>query len=184
MAPGVGTCIFSITLLNMATPLMLSICVGTAAVLLSSASPAGLLPTALKIARRQPLAFAKVSLTLRLLPLVATPQLAREAFFSEDLPSDQLLDYWRQMQDESFMAYLDMIALDLPQPAKVKTPLLVLGVARDNMLDPREIEATARAYNTGCEIIPDVAHNSMLELRWQSVAERILVWLEKQRSSQ
>src|SRR5512141_2352509 len=42
-----------------------------AAVLLSSPSPAGLLPTALRIARRRPLAFAKVSLTLSLLPLVA-----------------------------------------------------------------------------------------------------------------
>ena len=69
------------------------------------------------------------------------------------------------------MTYLDMVALDLPKPAKVRTPLLVLGVARDNMLKPSEIEATARAYNTQAEIISDVAHNSMLELRWQAVAE-------------
>ena len=75
------------------------------------------------------------------------------------------------------MAFLDMVALDLPKPGKVKTPLLVLGAARDNMIRPREIEATARAYNTKAEIIPDVAHNSMLEIRWQSVAERILAWL-------
>ena len=71
-----------------------------------------------------------------------------------------------------------MVALDLPKPAKVKTPLLVVGVARDNMIAPREIEATARAYNTQAVIIPDVAHNSMLDPRWQSVAERILVWLK------
>ena len=79
----------------------------------------------------------------------------------------------------SYMAFLDMVALDLPKPAKVKTPLLVLGVGRDNMLKPSEIEATARAYNTQAEIIPDVAHNSMLEPGWQAVAERILVWLNK-----
>ncbi len=78
------------------------------------------------------------------------------------------------------MAFLDMVALDLPKPAKVKTPLLVLGVARDNMLKPGEIEATARAYNTQSEIIADVAHNSMLEPGWQAVAERILVWLKEQ----
>jgi hypothetical protein len=47
------------------------------------------------------------------------------------------------------------------------------------MLKPREIEATARAYHTQSEIIPDVAHNSMLERRWQTVAERILVWLRE-----
>ena len=61
----------------------------------------------------------------------------------------------------------------------IKTPLLVLGVARDNMLKPGEIEATARAYNTQAEIIDDVAHNSMLEQNWQAVAERILVWLKE-----
>jgi pimeloyl-ACP methyl ester carboxylesterase len=75
------------------------------------------------------------------------------------------------------MALLDMVALDRPQPEKVKTPLLVLGVGHDNMLNPREIEATAWAYHTQAEIIPDVAHNSMLDPRWQSVAERILAWL-------
>jgi len=149
------------------------------AVLLSSAPTAGFLPAALRIARRHPFIFAKVNLTFSLFPLVATPSLAREAFFSDDLADEQLLEYWKQMQDESFMAFLDMVALDLPKPAKVKTTLLVLGVARDNMLKPGEIEATARAYNTQSEIIADVAHNSMLEPGWQAVAERILVWLKE-----
>ena len=55
--------------------------------------------------------------------------------------------------------------------------MLVLGAARDNMLSPGEIKATAWAYHTRAEIIPGVAHNSMLERNWQAVADRILVWL-------
>jgi pimeloyl-ACP methyl ester carboxylesterase len=153
-----------------------------AAVLLSSASPAGLLLTAIRTARRQPWVFAKVNLTMSLLPFIATPQLVGEAFFSDDLPEEQLLEYWKQTQDDSFMAFLDMVALDLPKPEKVKTPLLVLGAARDNMIGPREIEATARAYHTKAEIIPDVPHNSMLDPHWQSVAERILVWLNERQA--
>ncbi len=152
-----------------------------AAVLLSSPSPTGLLPTAMRMARRYPLVFAKVNLTLSLLPLITAPKLAREAFFSEDLPDEQFLEYWKQMQDDSFAAFVDMVALDLPKPAKVKTPLLVLGAARDNMIGAREIEATAQAYNTQAEIIPDVAHNSMLDPRWPRVAERILGWLNENR---
>ena len=74
---------------------------------------------------------------------------------------------------------LDMVALDRPKAMKVKTRLLILGAARDDMLRPGEIEATARAYHTRCEIIPDVAHNSMLEARWETVAERILMWLRE-----
>jgi alpha-beta hydrolase superfamily lysophospholipase len=149
------------------------------AVLLSSPSPAGLMPTALRVARRHPLVFAHVNSTFSLLPVIATPQLAREAFFSDDLPEDRLVEYWQRMENESFRAFLDMVALDLPKPDKIKTPLLVLGAARDTMLDPGEIHATARAYNARSEIIPGVAHNSMLELHWQAVADRILNWLEK-----
>jgi len=149
------------------------------AVLLSAAAPTGLLPTAIRTARRQPWAFVKVNLTMSLLPMIATPELVGEAFFSDDLPKEQLLEYWKQTQDDSFMAFLDMVALDLPKPEKIKTPLLVLGAARDNMIGLREVEATARAYNTQAVIIPDVAHNSMLEQRWQDVAERILTWLNE-----
>jgi alpha-beta hydrolase superfamily lysophospholipase len=152
-----------------------------AAVLLSSPPPAGMQATALRIARRHPLVFARVNLTRSLFPLVATPQLVREAFFSDDVPQEDLRAYARQMQDDSYMAYLDMVALDLPKPAKVRTPLLVLGVGRDNMLSPREIAATAHAYHTQAEMIADVAHDSMLEPRWQAVAERIVVWLTRER---
>jgi len=150
-----------------------------AAVLLSSPSPSGLLPTAIRTARRQPWAFTKVNLTLSLKPLIATPQLVGEAFFSRDLPNHLLREYWRQTQDDSYRAFLDMVVLDLPKPERVKTQLLVLGAGRDNMIAPKEIEQTARAYHAHVEIIPGVAHNSMLELGWQNVAERILVWLNE-----
>jgi pimeloyl-ACP methyl ester carboxylesterase len=111
--------------------------------------------------------------------MLASPELLGEAFFSSDLPEDLLVRYWKQTQDDSFMAFVDMVALDLPKPKKVKTPLLVLGVARDHMIGPREIEATARAYKTQAVIIPEVAHNSMLEQQWQSVAGRIITWLNE-----
>ena len=149
------------------------------AVLLSSPPPTGLLGTIVRIARRRPFVFARANLTFSLRPVIATPELAREAFFSADIPDDELRAAWSRMQDESYRALLDMMALDLPRPAKVRSPLLVLGVARDNMLRPSEIEATARAYHTQYEIIPDVAHNSMLEPRWQTVAERILAWVSE-----
>lgn len=147
------------------------------AVLLSSPPPTGLIRTIVRIAARRPLAFIKSNLTLSLRPVIATPQLAREAFFSADFPDEELRAHWRMMQEESYRALLDMIALDLPTPTKVQTPMLVLGAARDNMLGRGEIEATARAYHTRADIIPDVAHNSMLELQWERVADRILAWL-------
>jgi pimeloyl-ACP methyl ester carboxylesterase len=156
--------------------------VAPAAVLLSSASPAGLLPTAIRTARRQPWMFTKISLTLSLKPMLASPHLLREAFFSHDLPEELLLKYWKQTQDDSFRAFVDMVVLDLPKPAKVQTPVFVLGAGRDNMIGPSELEATARAYRTKAEIISGVAHNSMLEQNWQSVADRILLWLNERQA--
>jgi len=148
-----------------------------AAVLLASAPPAGVLATTLRIALRHPLAFAQANLTLSLYPLVASVELAREAFFSEDLSDAQVRAYAGRLQDESYLAFLDMLALNLPKPATVKTPLLVLGGERDIIFRPEEIAATARAYNTQPGMIADVAHDMMLETRWQIVAERILAWL-------
>lgn len=115
---------------------------------------------------------------------MATPRLAREAFFSEGLAEEQLLEYWKKLQDESYLSFLDMLALDLPNPAKIKTPLLVLGAARDNFFKPSEIVATGRAYNTQSEIIPDMAHDMMLESRWKVVTERILAWLKQRELTQ
>lgn len=150
-----------------------------AGVLLASVPPAGILLSTLRVARRHPMAFAKANLMLSWLPLIPTPRLVREAFFSEDLADEQVLSYSKQLQDESFLALLDMMAFNLPKPEKVKTPLLVLGGAQDNFFSPSEIEAMALAYNGPHEIFPDMAHDMMLESRWQTVADRILVWLNE-----
>lgn len=157
--------------------------IAAGAVLLSSPAPSGMLPTALKTARLHPAVFAKVSLTFSLLPTISSPALARQEFFSDDVPDEELVGYWRQMQDDSYMAYLDMVVLDLPNPQKVTTPVLVLGAERDAMLSRQAIEATATAYHTEAQFIPGVAHNSMLELRWRAAADRILAWLDELDSS-
>lgn len=150
-----------------------------AAVLLASTSPHGVLPTTLRLAWRHPLAFTKVGLTFSMYPLVSTPQLAREAFFSADISEAQLTDYFTHLQDESYRAMLDMVALSLPRPERVKTPLLVLGGTDDQLVSPAEVRATARAYSTEAELFPHMAHDMMLAAGWATVADRILDWLDQ-----
>lgn len=147
------------------------------AVLLASVPPSGVLATTLRVARRHPLVFAKVNLTFSLYPFVASPALARELFFSDLLSDGQVQGYWERMQEESFLGFLDMLAFNLPKPEKVKTPILVLGGSKDAVFSPAEVEATARAYNTTAETFHNMAHVMMLEPKWESVAERISVWL-------
>ncbi len=150
-----------------------------AAVLLASAPPSGILPSMLRIARRNPMAFAKANLTLSWLPLMATRRAVREALFSADLADELVLAYSKQLQDESFLALLDMLVFNLPKPERVKTPLLVLGGAKDYFFRRSEIVATARLYDAPYEIFPAMAHDMMLDTRWRAVADRILVWLKE-----
>jgi pimeloyl-ACP methyl ester carboxylesterase len=150
-----------------------------AAVLLAPPPPGGLLATALRIARQHPLVFARANLSLSPYALVATPGLARELLFSGDLPEQKLLEYWQRLQDESYLAFLGMLAFNLPKPGKVMSPLFVLGGALDGIVKPNEIEATARAYNARFEILAGMAHDLMLEPNWQIAAKRIMTGLNE-----
>jgi pimeloyl-ACP methyl ester carboxylesterase len=150
-----------------------------AAVLLASVPPAGALATTLRIARRHPLELVKANVQMSMYPIVGTVQLTREAFFSTNMPVNKVQGYFDKLQDEAYRAFLDMVALNLARPQRVKTPLLVLGGARDTIFHPYEVEATARAYHTQAVIFPDMAHDMMLEAGWQAVADRIIAWLKE-----
>ena len=148
-------------------------------VLLASAPPQGLLAATLRIAGGHPLVFLKCNLTLSMYPVVSTPDLCREMLFSEGISEQEVGKYFRLLQDESFRAYLDMMFLSLPRPKRVKTPVLVLGAANDKVISVGEVESTARAYGAEEELFSAMAHDMMLEVGWQAVADRILSWLQK-----
>lgn len=150
-----------------------------AAVLLASLPPKGILRAALRVASNHPLAFLKANLTLSLLPIIRTPSMAQEVFFSADMSEEKLTKYFYRMQDESYRAFLDTLILNLPRPKLVKTPMLVLGGGNDTVIYPTDVEATASAYGTKAEIFTGVAHAMMLEDNWQAVADRILEWFSE-----
>ena len=151
-----------------------------AAVLLASVPPRGVIQATLRAALRHPLVFMKSNLLMSMRPMLGSPQLAKEALFSADMPEDKVMQYFSRLQDESYRAYLDMMGPNLPQPERVQTPMLVMGAADDNLISPAEVEATAHAYHTQAEMFPGMAHDMMLETGWQTVADRILGWLGAQ----
>jgi len=150
-----------------------------AAVLLASVPPQGVIQATMRLALQHPAVFMKVNLMMSVLPLVEMPELVREILFSADMPDDKVRNYTSRLQDESYRVYLDMLGMDLPRPALVKSPVLVLGAADDRLISPGEVEATARAYRTREEMMPGMAHDVMLEAGWQVAADRILDWLDK-----
>lgn len=151
-----------------------------AAVLLASGPPGGLIPATLRVARYQFGSFLKANLTLSLYQIVGTPALYRRVLFSSDIPEQELQKYHRQIQDESYRAYLDMSLLSLPKPKQVNVPMLVLGTTDDYILAPAEVEATARAYGAQVELFSGMGHALILDTGWQFVADDMLKWLDEQ----
>lgn len=150
-------------------------------VMLAPVPPAGVWGTTLRILRRHPGPFLRANLTLRLYPIVGTPALTRDAFFAADMPDAQVQAYFAHIQDESYLAFLGMLALNLPRPKRVRArqagPVLVLGGSADRIFPPREVQQTARAYATTATIFPGMPHDLMLAAGWQDVADHILAWL-------
>lgn len=152
-----------------------------AAVLLASAPPHGLgrffFRIVLRCARKQPALMVKCVLSGDSVPMIATPMLARDAFFSAAVGDADVARWASQFQDESLRAIFDTMLVHRVKPQRLSTSVLVLGADLDGSISTKEVHATARAYGTEAEIVPDMGHDMMLEPGWLSVAERILCWL-------
>ena len=147
------------------------------AALLASDPVGGVWRVTLRVARRHPLRFLAANLTMRLWPLVSTPELARELFFSTTLPPAVVARHHAALQDESYRAYLQMLLTRFPRPKRVDTPMLVMGGADDFIFSPGEVARTAAAYGTEPVMIPGLAHDMMLDTNWERAADALRGWL-------
>lgn len=149
-----------------------------AGVLLASIPTTGILGMFLRWLKRHPGSVLKMLLLLDPWYLVSIPAEAKDMFFSDDYPNKKFLGYYPSIQSESVIMAMDASILHLPRPQKVKTPLLVIGAENDRIFTVAEQRKTARAYNTEVILYPQMAHDMMLEPGWETVADRILNWLD------
>jgi len=145
-------------------------------VLVASGPPRGVIGITLKVARQHPLKFIRMNATWSLYPVVADPEDARALLFGDQLDEVTALGYVARVQDESYVAFLDMLLLDRPKPGRVTAPVLVLGASQDAIFPPREVHATASAYGTSA-VMFDAGHDLMLEPVWPEVAAAIADWV-------
>lgn len=149
------------------------------AVLLCSVPPQGLLGTTLNLLFSRP----HVLIDLNRIIGGGQPQLdsVREALFHQPVSRALLHECVMHMQPESMRAIWDMSGFDLPRPARMhRPPMLVLGAAHDALIPPRQVEQTAQSFGLPHEILPDHGHALMLEPAWQDAAQRIADWLQAQ----
>ena len=147
------------------------------AVLLCSVPPHGVWRATLKAISRHPISFLLVNLTLSFKPLLASTDRIKELFFTNRITGKQLETAFQNIQDESYLAYLDMLFLDLPKPKKIKTPMRVIGGSDDFIFGKKDVLATAKAYNTEGVLFDDEAHNLFMENNWKDVAKVIQTFI-------
>jgi pimeloyl-ACP methyl ester carboxylesterase len=149
---------------------------GKGAVLLAPFPRRGTLAAVARGAARHPATLAKATLGLRLRPMVATPELVRELFFTPTTPQELVDEVWGRLQDESYLMFLETMVI-WARPRRVRVPVLVLGAEHDGFFTVGETRRAAAAYRTQAEIYPGMGHDLMLDQGWPQVADRIDTWV-------
>ena len=148
------------------------------AVLLCSSPAQGNLAIILRLLKDLTLPFLKANLQLSWKPVFKEKANARKVMFSRDFPEEKLEKVVSQMQDESFRAFLEMTALNLPDHRKVKTPLLIIGGEKDYLIPEKATRKMAVLYNSQPLIVANAPHNLMMEAGWEDVTKKIAAFLE------
>lgn len=149
------------------------------AVLMAAATPRGVLGVVGHLVRTRPVDFLLANLRLDLYHLVRRPELSGAMFYSPELPAAEVEQHWQHLSNESYRAFLDMLGLAAPRPARADPalPKLVLGGERDLIFPPAIVERTAAAYGTQARIYPRMGHNLMQDIGWEQVAADLAEWL-------
>jgi hypothetical protein len=150
-----------------------------AAVLIASVPHYGLKKVRLQYFLRHPIMATMATLTHDPHWMVRNVRVARDAFFSRAMPRDQVERFYAQLDHESYWALNDLLHGPVPDPAKIRLPLLVLGGELDRLIPAGDVRATGEAYGSPAIFLSNIAHDMMIEPEWPRAAEFIRGWLEK-----
>jgi pimeloyl-ACP methyl ester carboxylesterase len=153
------------------------------AVLLCSVPPHGVWRATLKTIIRHPISFLLVNVTGSFNALLNSNSRIKELFFTNKISENELNKAFKNTQDESYFAYLDMLFWDLPKPKKINKNILVMGGSDDFIFNKKDVLATAKAYNTEGVFFENEAHNLFMENNWKDAANVVLDFFNAQASS-
>jgi pimeloyl-ACP methyl ester carboxylesterase len=149
------------------------------AVLLAAVPPFGILGGTLAVMKKFPGAFIKANLTLDLKYIIDTPKKFKYLVFSQQVSDKDVIKYLNLTNSESYLAYMDMLGLDLVRTKKINTPLLVIGAGKDKAVSIKSVKKTAKIYGVSPLIFDDLGHDMMLEPEYKKVADKIENWIKR-----
>lgn len=153
--------------------------------LLASVPPSGNSEMVKRFLKRDLWASLKITYAFITKAFGRDPALCRECFFSPDLSDADAKRFASLIDASSTLRMLDLKALNAslpvpkPQPGtpNASAPVLVLGGDSDFVVDREGLDETAKFYDTDAVVLPRVAHDVMLDVRWRDAADAIHDWL-------
>ena len=143
------------------------------AVLLCSAPSHGLWHLMGKLVMHYPLYFIESVLQMSWLPVMKNRKRLQRVMFRKDFPTPQMDDVISSLQDESFLAFLEMVFLRLPNLKQLPVPVLIIGAEKDYLISVKDTKQMAKRYGLEAQIVKDASHCLMLETGWEEVASSI-----------
>jgi pimeloyl-ACP methyl ester carboxylesterase len=143
------------------------------AVLLCSAPSHGLWHLMGKLMMHYPLYFIQSVLQMSWLPVMKNRKRLQRVMFRKDFPTQKMDDVISSLQDESFLAFLEMVFLRLPNLKQLTVPVLIIGAEKDYLISVNDTKRMAKRYGLEAQIIKDASHCLMLETGWEEVAASI-----------
>ena len=150
----------------------------SALVLMAPVPLNGLWRSTLRFARQHPWVYGKMLRQRSLQPIASDLEIVRKLFFHPEMDHPEATRYWEKLQDESFLAYLQ---LHQPlRPRSIGAPVLVLGAQSDWLIGDQDVLQTATTYRADCRRFSGLGHDMMLGPRAEDVASYICSWLRSQ----
>ncbi|MXW25769.1 MAG: lysophospholipase [Dehalococcoidia bacterium] len=147
------------------------------AVLIAPSPRRGMRSVWLRSSLRDPWPFLKMWLTLDPYALFATPERCHRFLFSPDMDEETVRRYWSRLGPESVRSAVETLGKP-PDAERIRgRPMLILGAVEDRIVPEPPLRATAEDYGAELTMIPDMAHDMMLDTRWTQAADAIHDWL-------
>ena len=142
-------------------------------ILLCSAPNNGLWGLIGRLSFQYPLMFLFSIFKMSWLPIIKNKDRLKTVMFSPSFPDDKINKIVARLQDESFLAFLEMVFLRLPSRKDPPVPLMVIGAENDYLVSEKETRKMAISYGVAPVIIKGASHCLMLETGWEYTADLI-----------
>ncbi|CAK0856661.1 unnamed protein product [Prorocentrum cordatum] len=155
------------------------------AVLLSSVPPSGNAELGKRYFQRDFVLGARLTWAMVTRAFERDLELSRLMFFGQGMPLEQVGRYTDRMGEgcPPGARLLDLRRLSGSLPVEAvppgKLPVMVAGGDADVIVDREALEETARAHGVEAVILEGVAHDAMLDLKWEDTANAIADWIER-----